>query len=202
MKEMMITVGCLILLICSGCAHTPGDAALRGGQPEAAADLYAKGAELGDATAALKLGLLISEGRVSDTQYGSALKWYMRSCELGSLPGCHNVGVAYQEGKYGVSKDPQKACEYYRKSAMRGYMQAQYNLASVYSSQEVQPPDDVEGYKWMLLSQDAARKCSNLPLCDWILKDPPGHKAKLKGRLTEDQIKEAERLAASWTATK
>ncbi len=201
MRGMIIAFVCLMFFICGSCAH-PGDAALRGGHPEAAADLYAKGAELGDANAALKLGLLVSDGTIPDTKYGSALKSFMRACDLGSIPGCHNVGVAYQEGKYGVSKDPQKAYEYYMKSAEKGYMQAQYNLASLYSDQAIQPPNNVEGYKWMLLSQSTARKCSNVPLCDWILQDPPGHKTKLKSRMTEEEIREADTLAASWTAKK
>src|SRR5512133_2812769 len=175
-KQTVIVFALLTPFFFGGCAHTPGDSALRGGHPQAAADLYAKGADLGDANAALKLGLLISDGTISDTHYGSALKWYLRACDLGSLPGCHNVGVAYQEGKHGVSKDFQKAYGYYMKSAERGYMQAQYNLASLYSNQEVQPSNDIEGYKWMLLAQGAASKCSSVPLCEWILQDPPGHK--------------------------
>jgi len=201
-KIVLVVLGWWALLVCSGCAHTPGDAALRGEHPEAAADVYAKGAELGDADAALKLGLLISDGTIPETQYGTALKWYLRACDLGSLPGCHNVGVAYQEGKHGVSVDPQKAYAFYVQSAEKGYMQSQYNLATLYSDQLAQPPSDVEGYKWMLLSQGAAKRCTNSPLCDWILRDPPGHKAKLRGRMTDQQIKEAETLAASWTVKK
>lgn len=194
----MVAIMGVMFLVTVSCAGTPGDAALRGGHPEAAANLYAKGAELGDAEAALKLGLLISNGTIADTKYGSSLKWYLRACELGSLPGCHNVGVAYQEGTDGLTKEPQKAYEYYMKSAEKGYMQAEYNLASLYSEQLVQPPNDVEGYKWMLLSQRAAQKCIKYPLCGWIVKDPPGHKEKLKSRLTDEQIKQAETLAESW----
>jgi hypothetical protein len=54
----------------------------------------------------------------------------------------------------------------------------------------------------MLLAQSAAHKCKSVPLCGWILQDPPGHKAKLKSRMTDDQIKQAEELAAAWTTKK
>ncbi len=191
-----------ILAIPATCSSTPGDAALRGGHAEAAANLYAKGADLGDPEAALKLGLLISDGTIADSKYGTALKWYSRACDLGSLPGCHNVGVAYQEAKHGVSKDGQKAYEYYLKSAQRGYMQSQYNIASLYSDKEIKPVNDVEGYKWLLLSQQSAQRCKDKPLCAWILRDPPNHGAKLKSRMSESEIKEAEELARLWTETK
>lgn len=192
----------LIFCFCIGCSHTPGDAALRGGHPEAAADLYLKGAEQGRADAALKLGLLLEDGVVSAPKYGTAVQWFLRACDLNEPAGCHNTGVAYEYGNLGASKDISKAYIYYLKAAEQGFMQAQYNLSSLYSNQYIQPGNDIEGYKWMLLAQNAAQKCINVPLCKWILQDPPNHKAKLKSRLTEDQVKEAEKLAASWRANK
>jgi TPR repeat protein len=201
-KCTVATLACMILSFCSGCAQTPGDAALRGGHPEAAASLYLKGAELGHGDAALKLGLLVENGTVSGPQYGTAVQWYLRACEAGELAGCHNAGVGYEYGKLGASKDMTKAYEYYLKAAERGYMQSQYNLSSLYSNQYVQPQNDFQGYLWMVLAQNAARQCRNVPVCEWVLEDPPGHKAKLKSRLAEAQVKEAEKLAASWTARK
>jgi TPR repeat protein len=194
----------ILLLIIStnvGCSHTPGDAALRGGHPDSAADLYMKGAELGDSEAALKLGLLLNDGSVSAERYGQASRWFQRACELGNLPGCHNLAVAYEYGNDGAAKDINKAYEYYLKAAERGYMQSQYNLSSLYSNKYIEPQDDVEGLKWMLLSQNAAKACKS-PLCEWILKDPPGHKEKLKARMTVTEIKKAEDLAAGWAAQK
>lgn len=59
--------GYLALFMC-GCSTTPGDAALRGGHPTHAADLYKQGALQGDSSAALKLGLLIDNGTIPTTQ--------------------------------------------------------------------------------------------------------------------------------------
>lgn len=179
-----------------GCAHTPGDAALRAGHPDVAAKMYREGVEQGDGRAALKLGLLIEEKKVKADDFGSPLKWYEKACALGSAPGCHNVGVAYEYGQGGVSKDVKQAYEFYLTAAEHGYMQSQYNLASLYSNQYVQ--NDVEGYKWMLLAQASAAQCKEVEMCRWVQEDPPGHRKKLKDRLSPEQLKEAERLAKSW----
>jgi hypothetical protein len=50
----------------------------------------------------------------------------------------------------------------------------------------------------MIIVRNAAQQCKDQPLCDWILKDPPGHTVKLKNRLNADQINQAESLANSW----
>jgi TPR repeat protein len=160
--------------------------------------LYKAGAEQGDASAALKLGLLLEEGRVKSDDFGSSASWYEKACKLGSNPGCHNSGFSYEYGKNGVNKDITKAYSYYVIAAERGYMQSQYNLASLYSNQYVQPQNDIEGLKWILLAQDAAKRCQSVPLCKWVLDDPPGHKSKIISRLTKDQIKNAEALVVSW----
>jgi TPR repeat protein len=195
-----VTFGAIVALLISvtGCSSVPGDAALRSGHPEQAADLYRRGAEQGDASAALRLGLLIDQGRVSSSKYGEAGDWFKRGCALGNLPACHNVGVAYENGKNGLPKDYSEARNFYLKAAAAGYMQSQYNLASLYSNNYVTPPNDVEGLKWMLLSQISADKCKQQQLCQWVLEDPPGHKRRLESRLSGAQQQEARNLAAQW----
>lgn len=197
-----ITFGAMAALLISaaGCSSVPGDAALRGGHPEQAADLYRRGAQQGDASAALRLGLLIDEERVSSSKYGEAGDWFKRACDSGSWPGCHNVGVAYEYGKNGLSTDHALAHSFYLKAASEGYMQSQYNLASLHSNNYITPPDDVEGLKWMLLAQMSAEECKQVQLCQWVLEDPPGHKLKLEGRLSAAQQQDARTLAARWKA--
>jgi TPR repeat protein len=203
MKMLEFALTLLLMSLCfTGCAHTPGDAALRAGHPEDAAMLYKAGAEQGDASAALKLGILLEGGRVKSDDFGSSASWYEWACKLGSNPGCHNIGVSYEYGENGINKDITKAYTYYMIAAEHGYMQSQYNLASLYSNQYVQSSNDVEGLKWILLAQDGAKKCQNVPLCQWILDDRSGHKSKIMSRLTKDQITNAEVLATSWKAKK
>lgn len=187
-----------VLVAASGCSSVPGDAALRSGHPEQAADLYRRGAEQGDANAALNLGLLIDKERVSSSKYGEAGDWFKKACNLGNLPACHNVGVAYEYGKNGLPKDYAQARNFYFKAATEGYMQSQYNLASLYSNDYVAPRDDVEGLKWMLVAQLTADKCKQQQLCQWVLEDPPGHKRRLESRLSGTQQQQAHALATQW----
>jgi hypothetical protein len=182
------------------CSTTPGDAAYRGGHPEQAANLYMKGAELGDKTAADKLGLMISQREVSAEKYGNAIKWFVRACDLGSNAGCHNSGHAHEYGEVGANKDYNKARDYYLIAADKGFMQSQYNLGSLYSNQYFH--NDVEGLKWMLLAERTANTCAKVPLCKWVMDDPPGHRTKLKNRMTKNQIAEAEQLANQWKSNK
>ena len=197
--KKLILISTLAFAVVS-CSATPGDAAYRSGHTEQAADLYKKGAEQGDSSAALKLGLLVSDGTVSPESYGQAIKWYVRACELGDNAGCHNSGNAYEYGKVGANKDYIKARDYYTISAEKGYMQSQYNLGSLYSNKYIN--NDIEGLKWMLIAEKTADKCQNESLCQWVKRDPPGHQEKLMSRMSKDQIAKSQQLANEWKAKK
>ena len=196
----MKTLNCLLIALAAflgaGCSATPGDAAYRAGHPDEAARLYNAGAEQGDAVAARKLGLLIEEGQIGENAYGSPGKWFKRGCDLGDLPSCHNAGVGYEYGKSGLEKDYGQARAYYQKAAKRDYMQSQYNLASLYANEYFE--DDVEGYKWLLISQRQAHECSGQSVCQWVLSDPPGHKSALEERMSLRAIESAESEASEW----
>ena len=45
-----------------------------------------------------------------------------------------NLGLCYMNGEAGLHRNPDKAVEYYRRAAERGYAQAQNNLGMAYSS--------------------------------------------------------------------
>ena len=156
------------------------------------------GVSQGDAVAALKLGSLVAQGKVSG--YGVAGDWFSKACDLGSLAGCHNVGVSYEYAKHGLSTNYPAAVQFYRRAAERGYMQSQYNLGSLYANNHL--TDDVEGLKWMLISERSARKCLPNPGCKWTSEDPPGHMARLRKRMTDGDIRLAEQQAEVWQVTK
>ncbi len=128
--------------------------------------------------------------------YGTASTWFLKSCQLGSVTGCHNIGVGYENAEHGLQKNYLEAARFYRVAAERGYMQSQYNLGSMYANRYLS--DDVEGLKWLLLSQKAASSCLGQPLCKWVRDDPPGHVAKLTGRMSAVEIQAAEAQAAAW----
>lgn len=181
-----------------GCASpTPGDVAYRGGHYVQAANLYRHGAELGDSTAALKIGLMLSEKQIDTKEYGQATQWFTKACDLGNEAGCHNAGNAYEYGQFGSNKDYDKARKYYMLSAEKGFIQSQYNLGSIYSNQYFN--NDIEGLKWILIAKKSADTCSNAPLCQWVKKDPPAHQNKLTSRMTKEQIESAQKQANIWT---
>jgi Sel1 repeat len=174
---------------------TPGDAAYRLGHPQQAAELYRQGALNGDALAATKLGLLIDDGAVSSATFGVAGTWFTRACDLGDKAGCHNAGIGFEYGKSGLERNYDNARTYYEKGAALGYIQSEYNLGSLYANQYFN--DDAKGLIWLLRAQQGARKCASLPICGWILKDPPGHIEKLKSRLTSEQVSAIESQLAA-----
>jgi TPR repeat protein len=179
-----------LLLAPSACSTTPGDAAYRSGHSPQAAELYRRGAANGDADAALKLGLMIDDGAASRTAFGTAGQWFLRACDLGDEVGCHNVGVGFEYGKSGLERNYDNARDYYERAASRGYIQSQYNLGSMYANQYFH--SDAQGLAWLLRAQRGAQKCASQPTCNWILRDPPGHVARLKARLTPEQIADVE----------
>lgn len=196
MNSKRYTLIAILAFSTISCSTTPGDAAYRSGHSEQAADLYQKGAEQGDSAAALKLGLLVSKGTVSPEKYGHAIKWFIRACELGNNAGCHNSGHAYGDGLAGADKNHTRAREYYTIAAEKGYMQSQYNLGSLYANQYFK--NDIEGLKWLLISDKTANNCLAKPLCQWIKNDPPGHRNKLMERMNENQISRAQQQANEW----
>ncbi|GAA5187351.1 hypothetical protein GCM10025772_04780 [Ferrimonas gelatinilytica] len=135
---------------------------------------------------------MLEDGAVSVAKYGAAGSWYNKACRLGNTVSCHNAGVGYEYGKLGLEKDYEKARDSYQRAAERGYMQSQYNLGSLYSNQYFS--DDAEGLRWLLASQAKARECAKEPLCRWILEDPLGHIAKLKARMSHEDLKNVDSL--------
>lgn len=183
----------VVVFIVSACSTTPGDAALRGGRYQLAAEMYQKGAAQNDAMAAFKLGMLLENGKVAEERFGAPLGWFQKACDLGYAAGCHNAGVFFEYGQSGASKDLELARKYYTLAAEQGYMQSRYNLGSLYANQYF--VDNVTGLKWLLLAQQQARQCST-DLCKWMLEDPPGHVAKLRSLMSADEIRQAESQAA------
>ena len=84
------------------------------------AKLYPRGADQGDARAALKLGLLLSNQAIDG--YGLPVKWFIKGCSLGDVVACHNAGVGQEYPQHGLAQNDPAAARYYRVAAERGYM--------------------------------------------------------------------------------
>jgi hypothetical protein len=172
--------------------------------PQQSAAEYQRAAANGNARAARDLGQLLENGLVKINEFGTAGHWYLRACDLGDLVGCHNAGVGFENGQasgLGLEKDYGSARDAYSKAAARGYMQSQYNLGSLYANSYI--ADDIDGLKWLLVAQKSAKTCvgADQSLCAWVLRDPPGHIAKLRQRMSADAQAKAVQLANEWTPT-
>lgn len=188
----------LVILPASAFAATAPDPA----QYEKAATAYRQRADRGDAEAALQLGNLLHRGQVPVAKFGSAADWYRKSCALGNLSACHNVGVAYENGRNGVGRDYAEAATWYLQAAERAFLPSQFNLAALYANAHITSLDNREGLKWFLIAQKSAAQCAAKPLCKWILSDEPGHRGRLEARLSPAEQREARQLAEQWQPTR
>ena len=197
---MKYTFLLLTALLASSCSQTPGDAFRRSNDDSTAAKMYHTMAQQGDVQAAFKLGLLLSERRLSPAEashYGPASRWFAQSCP--ALPAaCHNLGVEYTN-----AGDHQRAEQFYLTAATRNYMQSQFNLASAYVNGYLPlPADPSQAFAWLLIARQEAARCQEAApsLCQWVLTDKAGNQAWFRSRLTPAQQAEAERRAATWAA--
>src|SRR5208283_3868035 len=83
--------------------------------------------------------------------YKEAVRWYLKSAELGNAFSQNSLGNAYRDGK-GLAQDYKEAVEWYRKAAEQGNVQAQNNLGGMYYHGKGVTQDYSEAIKWSLKS--------------------------------------------------
>ena len=74
------------------------------------------------------LGSIYFYGRVVDTDYEEAVKWYRKAAEKGYPKAQFNLGLCYETGN-GVEQDYMEAVKWFRKAAEQNLDKAQYALA-------------------------------------------------------------------------
>ncbi len=177
----------------AGAANAPDPA-----RDEKTAAALRQRADKGDAEAALQLGNLLNRNQALTAAFGHAADWHRKGCALGSLSACHNAGVAYEQGLYGVRRNPAEAANYYLKAAERAFLPSQFNLAALYATAQVTSMDNREGLKWLLVAQKGAAQCADKSVCKLILEDRRGNRARLEAMLTAAERREALQLAEAW----
>ena len=88
-----------------------------------------------------------------------ALDAFVAACKNGNTYGCFKVGVAYNKGVYEVPVNIGEAINWYLKAAEKGFIPAQQNIANLYAYRQVEPMNDIEGYKWLELAMRATARC-------------------------------------------
>ena len=190
--------GAVAALLAILSAQTPAAAPTDPRQDAKTAAELRQQADKGNAEAALRLGNLLARNRISTAQYGNAVDWYKKGCELNNLSACHNVGASYEYGRNGVKLDNTEAANYYLKSAERAFLPSLFNLAILHADGRVTSLDNRDGLKWMLIAQKAATQGPAAPICKLVLQDPKGYRARLEAPLSADERQEARQLAEHW----
>ena len=91
-------------------------------------EFYTKSAEQGNSRAMNCLGDCYRFGWGCECNFTKAFELYEKSAKLGHSYGMYSVGYSYEYGTSGVTKDLNKAKEWYIKGAAQGYVKAQAAL--------------------------------------------------------------------------
>ena len=120
-----------------------------------AARWYRRAAEQGHGEAQVNLGVLYEAGLGVRQDYLEAARWYRKALECGSAPSrdaaAVHLGVLNAEG-LGVERDDAAAVEMFKQAAAAGEPSGQFNLALMYRNGRGTAKNDVQAYKWLLLS--------------------------------------------------
>ena len=120
-----------------------------------------------------------------DFQLLAPILMYRRAAEMGDLEAMCNLGICYEYGKGGLTKDEAKAVQWYQKAAEAGYARAMCNLGVCYEyGQGGLTKDEAKAVEWYQKAVEAgnARAMNNLGTCYY----------NGQGGLTKDEAKAVE----------
>ncbi len=124
----------------------------------------------------------------ADVYSRSPLEDLIRCVERGHAGAQSALGLKYASGA-GVPEDDVEAVRWYRLAAEQGYAEAQWLLGTMYGDGDGVPADDVLAYMWFMLSgaqgHGSAQESKDI----------------IEGRMTREQIAEAQRLSREWIET-
>src|SRR5262245_37847108 len=155
-----------------------------------AIDWFRKAAMQGYAPAEFQMGLLYDFGFAVPPDDKEAFTWYRKAAQHGSGAAARAVGDFYRRGR-GVEANQEEAVGWYRRGAEHDDLRAQDQLAQMYFDGTGVTRDYVSAYVWFEIA------AAQTPLVD-------NQKALLElrniaaARMTEEQLREAARRAASW----
>ena len=133
--------------------------------------------------------LICSATAWGQEQGKSALDDLIRSAEQGDPSEQYRLGLRYDSGD-GVPQDPVEAVKWHRLAAEQGNADAQYNLGVSYDIGQGVPQDYVLAHMWFNIL--ASRAIG--PLATVFAQE----RGKVAGKMTPQQIAEAQRLAREW----
>jgi hypothetical protein len=97
-------------------------------------------AEIGDAYAQLKLGMMYAEGKGITRNSAEATIWFRRAAAQGRPEAAYQLGIQYEDG-IGVAQDVWLAMYWFRRSAQSAYPDAQNAIGELYLGDKGIPTD-------------------------------------------------------------
>jgi localization factor PodJL len=175
----------------------------------------------GDPSAEFEVGARLAEGKGTGQNFEDAAKWYQRSADRGFVQSQYRLGTFYERG-LGVKADLAKAALWYKRAAEQGNVKAMHNLAVLAANQSKGSPDYVTAATWFTSAADLGLSDSQFNLAvlyenglgvaqdqkqayKWLSlaarggdKEAVRRRDILKGKLTGDELAQAEAMVSAW----
>jgi TPR repeat protein len=137
----------------------------------------------GNPVAQHRLGVMYVRGNEVPQDYAQATSWFRKAADQGQGESQYSMGLRYLWGQ-GVEQDQKESVRWFKLAADQGVGLAAAALKNRYATGEGVPQDLVEACKWGLIAgAQADPSTSDLNL------------SELEGKLTPDQLAEAQRRA-------
>lgn len=187
----------LSVLVCSSISaagYDEGAQAFASGDYTTALTELTTSSEAGDARAQVLLGSMYRQGLGVAADLAQAARWFRSAADQGLPQAQYSLGTLYRKG-IGVQRDAAEAAKWYRKAADQNLTAAQVGLGASYFYGDGVPRNYVEAHKWFSLAlAGVSVRSSDLDLAKRGI-------AACESKMTPDQIKQANNLAADWRPT-
>ena len=104
-------------------------------------------ADMNEAGAQFKLGVMYDTGRGAPRDSREAIRWYRMAADKGLVPAKYNLARMYASGD-GVAQDDARAARLFREAAEQGFARAQYKLGRLHARGRGVAQDFAEAAKW------------------------------------------------------
>jgi uncharacterized protein len=157
-----------------------------------AAKWFRRAADQGDVAAPLYLGIMFAGGQGVPQDHAEAAKWFRRAADQGDAAAPLYLGIMFAGGQ-GVPQDHAEAAKWFRRAADHGNAEAMYNLGLAYATGLGVSLDNVSAHMWLNLA------AAHFPAFDARSRsDAIYARDDVAGKMTPEQVAEAERLAREW----
>ncbi|MBS0232794.1 MAG: SEL1-like repeat protein [Proteobacteria bacterium] len=178
----------------------------------------------GDSSAEFAVGSRLASGQGVPQNFKEAAKWYQRSADQGFAQAEYRLGTLYERG-LGLKPDRDQATQWYERAARQGNVNAMHNLAVLSANQIDQSPDYVTAAQWfeeaakrglpdsqfnlaILYENGLGVKRDMTAAFMWISlaarqgdTDAIRRRDILRGKLTAQEIADANRMVDAWRPT-